>query len=160
MFIFDWPLWGLAATYFVLSFAMQRVINRLPLFCSLFWPFISVWGITWTIIGYALTADYFWLDSTLWQHVGRLTIIFLAALPGQWVAYRNQTRILIQIFKQAKISKRTTGYTIFFRELFDNDEDTENDSDFYSLPAHAGNGYCRVETSRGRINSYRRRYPN
>ena len=82
MLLFDWPLWGLAAIYFVLSFAMQQVINRMPLFCSFFWPFIAVWGICWTVIGCGLATTYWWPDSTVWEFIARLTVVFIALCRG------------------------------------------------------------------------------
>lgn len=112
------PLLGLAAVYGVLSFAMQRVINRLPLFCSLFWPFIASWGILWTVCGYAIVAQYAWPQSSLWGHVARIAVIFAAALPGMWVAYRNQINVLNRIFVEKNITKETTGVTIYFHELY------------------------------------------
>ena len=112
------PLLGLAVGYGLLSFAMQRVINRLPLFCSLFWPFIASWGICWTVVGYAIVAQYAWQQSSLWGHVARLAVLFVAALPGMWVAYRNQIRVLNRIFVEKNITKETTGVTIYFHELY------------------------------------------
>ena len=150
------PLVGLAALYFGLSFAMQRVINRLPLFCSLFWPFVASWGILWTCVGYAIVAQYAWQQSSLWGHIARVAVIFVAALPGMWVAYRRQIETLNKIFVDFDITKESTGVTIYFHELYyelvnKNLDDDKCDILFNRIDNH-------LAATRKLGNRYRRRY--
>ena len=150
------PLFGLAVVYFGLSFAMQRVINRLPLICSLLWTFYAPWGICWVIVGYGIARPYFWPESSFWADIGRMAFTFCLAWPGQWVANRNQLRLLLEIFAKFNVTKETTGVTIYFHELYNepfnkNEPDSRPDDPFGCFDNH-------LAATRKYSNHYRKRH--
>ena len=145
----DLSFWGMVVLYFLLSFIMQRIINRLPLICGFLWWVTSSWGIL------AVGAGYTIIHPESREHILKLAVVFWFALPGMMVANFNQLKLLIKIFRRFNITRQTTGTTIYWHE--------RNEVVNEDLPGDNVNstGSCfapHLEATRKVSNRYRRSY--
>lgn len=107
----DPKVWVLMGVLFVLSWLMQRIINRMALLCQSVHVVHVPWGIMWTTL-FAYLAGF--LE---YKQVIILACLYLAAYPGMWWLNYRFTQQLKEILKQKHITRETTGVLIWPSEI-------------------------------------------
>ena len=113
-------VWQIAGGLFVLSIIMQRIINKFPIVCQSVYVVHVPWGILWTTV-------FAYLGGLItYAQMLQLAVLYLAAYPFMWWTNYKFTQVIVKIFKDYRISKRTTGIRIWANEPFNEDLPGDN----------------------------------